>query len=121
MKGDDTMERLKEKFSGSNKCKVMLIFNVWKEKGSTCRTQVRLPYMNIEEVIEKYGDFQICCKDICQKYNVSANDIHSTYNLYLRDSTMFIAYVEEYNRLQSLYKETLNQMIDNNDLKNEFN
>ena len=51
------MERLKEKFSGSNKCKVMLIFDVWKEKGTTCRTQVRLPYMNIEEVIEKYGDF----------------------------------------------------------------
>ena len=51
------MERLKEKFSGNNKYKVMLIFNVWKEKGSTDITQVRLPYMNIEEVIEKYGDF----------------------------------------------------------------
>lgn len=51
------METLKEKFGGSNKYKVMLIFDVWKEKGNTDRTQVRLPYMNIEEIVEKYGTF----------------------------------------------------------------
>ena len=51
------MVSLKEKFAGCNNSKVMLIFNVWKEKGSTKYTQVRLPYMNIEEVVEKYGDF----------------------------------------------------------------
>lgn len=53
------METLKEKFGGSDKCKVMLIFDVWKDndKGNTDRTQVRLPYINIEEVVEKYGDF----------------------------------------------------------------
>ncbi len=94
--------------------------SIWEIEEGKRIEKPEIRYINVKD-IEKYGDFQICCKDICQKYNVSANDIHSTYNLYLRDSTMFIAYVEEYNRLQSLYKETLNQMIDNNDLKNEFN
>lgn len=54
------MKTLKEEFGDSNKYKVMLIFDVWKEKGSTDRTQVRLPYMNIEEIIEKYGNFIYC-------------------------------------------------------------
>jgi hypothetical protein len=51
------MTTLKEKFVNDHNTVVMLIFDVWKEKGSTERTQVRLPYMPIEEVVEKYGDF----------------------------------------------------------------
>ena len=51
------MKTLKEIFGASNKYKVMLIFDVWKENEGTDRTQVRLPYMNIEDVIEKYGNF----------------------------------------------------------------
>lgn len=55
------MKTLKEAFSNANNSRVMLIFDVWKEKGSTKRTQVRLPYMNIEDVVEKYGDFWYEC------------------------------------------------------------
>ena len=52
------MKTLKEMFAGSNNYVVTLIFDVWKEKGSTERTQVRLPYMPIEEVVKKYGNFE---------------------------------------------------------------
>ena len=55
------MKTLKEVFADSNNYKVMLIFDVWKEKGSTDRKQVRLPYTNIEEIVEKYGDFHYEC------------------------------------------------------------
>ena len=51
------MKTLREAFADAHNSVVMLIFDVWKEKGSTERTQVRLPYMPIEEVVEKYGDF----------------------------------------------------------------
>lgn len=51
------MKTLRETYAGCNNTVVMLIFDVWKEKGSTERTQVRLPYMPIEEIVEKYGDF----------------------------------------------------------------
>ena len=51
------LETLRDKFDGHKDSKVMLIFDVWKAEGSTDRTQVRLPYMNIEDVVEKYGDF----------------------------------------------------------------
>lgn len=51
------MKMLREAFADAHDSVVMLIFDVWKEKGSTERTQVRLPYMPIEEVVEKYGDF----------------------------------------------------------------
>ena len=51
------MKTLRELYAGCNNTVVMLIFDVWKEKGSTERTQVRLPYMPIEEIVEKYGDF----------------------------------------------------------------
>lgn len=51
------MKTLREEFANANNSVVMLIFDVWKEKGSTERTQVRLPYMPIEEVVEKYGSF----------------------------------------------------------------
>lgn len=51
------MKTLREAFTDAHNSVVMLIFDVWKEKGSTERTQVRLPYMPIEEVVEKYGDF----------------------------------------------------------------
>ena len=49
------LDTLKDKFADAHDSVVMLIFDVWKENGSS--TQVRLPYMNIEEVVEKYGDF----------------------------------------------------------------
>lgn len=55
------LETLRDKFDGDNKSKVMLIFDVWKAEGSTDRTQVRLPYMNIEDVVEKYGNFVYDC------------------------------------------------------------
>lgn len=48
---------IREVLDGKHNSKVMLIFDVWKEKGSIDRTQVRLPYMNIEDVVWKYGDF----------------------------------------------------------------
>ena len=51
------MKTLRETYAGCNNTVVMLIFDVQKEKGSTERTQVRLPYMPIEEIVEKYGDF----------------------------------------------------------------
>ena len=51
------MKTLREAYADAHNSVVMLIFDVWKEKGSTERTQVRLPYMPIEEVVEKYGDF----------------------------------------------------------------
>lgn len=51
------MKTLREEFKDTKKYKVMLIFDVWKESGKPDRTQVRLPYMNIEDVVERYGDF----------------------------------------------------------------
>lgn len=51
------MKTLRETYADAHNTVVMLIFDVWKEKGSTERTQVRLPYMPIEEVVEKYGGF----------------------------------------------------------------
>lgn len=51
------METLREKFAGDHDSYVMLIFDVWKDSEHTDRTQVRLPYMNIEDVVKKYGDF----------------------------------------------------------------
>jgi hypothetical protein len=51
------MKTLRETYAGYNNIVVRLIYDVWKEEGSTARTQVRLPYMPIEEVVEKYGDF----------------------------------------------------------------
>lgn len=51
------METLREKFAGDHNSYVMLIFDVWKDSEHTDRTQVRLPYMNIEDVVKKYGDF----------------------------------------------------------------
>ena len=51
------MKTLREAFGGEHDSNVMLIFDVWREEGKADRTQVRLPYMNIEEVVEKYGDF----------------------------------------------------------------
>ena len=55
------METLREKFAGVHKSKVRLIYDVWKEKGSVEREQIQLPYMNIEEVIDRYGDFIYHC------------------------------------------------------------
>ena len=51
------LETLRDKFKDAHNSKVMLIYDVWKEKGGKERTQVRLPYMNIEEIVDKYGDF----------------------------------------------------------------
>ena len=51
------MKTLREEFKDAHNSVVMLIYDVWKKEGSTERTQVRLPYMPIEEVVEKYGDF----------------------------------------------------------------
>lgn len=51
------MKTLRELYENDHNHVVTLIFDVWKEEGSTEHTQVRLPYMPIEEVVEKYGDF----------------------------------------------------------------
>lgn len=42
------MKTLRETYAGCNNKVVMLIYDVWKEEGSTARTQVRLPYMPTE-------------------------------------------------------------------------
>ena len=55
------LDTIRDKFADTDKYKVMLIFDVWKEEGKPARTQVRLPYMNIEDVVEKYGDFIYDC------------------------------------------------------------
>ena len=51
------LRTIRDVFEGEDKSIVMLIFDVWESSGSTRRTQVRLPYMKIEDVVEKYGDF----------------------------------------------------------------
>lgn len=51
------MPTLKDKFADAHDSVVMLIFDVWKEEGKPDKTQVRLPYMKIEDVVEKYGNF----------------------------------------------------------------
>ena len=51
------LETIRDLFADAHDSVVMLIFDVWKEKDSKERTQVRLPYMKIEEVVDKYGDF----------------------------------------------------------------
>lgn len=55
------LRTLKDVYGDANNSVVMLIFDVWKEEGSTARTQVRLPYMPIEEVVDEYGDFIYEC------------------------------------------------------------
>ena len=51
------LDTIRDKFAGTDKYKVMLIFDVRKDEYTLARTWVRLPYMNIEDVVEKYGDF----------------------------------------------------------------
>lgn len=72
-------------------------------------------YVNLSD-IEKYGDYQMTCREISTKYNVTIFDFRTVYNLYLRDVDKFKEYVKECDHLQTQYTETLNRMIKNNDL-----
>lgn len=51
------LETLRDRFGTAHQSRVMLIYDVWKEKGKTERTQVRTPYMNIEDIVKEFGDF----------------------------------------------------------------
>ena len=48
---------IREVFKGENTQRVRVIYDVWKEHESPARTQVRTDYMDIEEAVDKYGDF----------------------------------------------------------------
>lgn len=67
--------------------------------------------------IEKYGDYQSTHIDMIKKYHITPNDFRSTYNLYSRDPAACDDFIDEYNRLQSSYVKTLNEMIKNGDLE----
>ena len=51
------LETLRDKFEGSEKYRVSLIYDVWKEKGKPERTQVQTKYLDIEDVVKEFGDF----------------------------------------------------------------
>lgn len=51
------LETLRDKFEGKDRYRVRLIYDVWKEPGKPERTQVRTPYMDIEEAVSRYGNF----------------------------------------------------------------
>ena len=72
-------------------------------------------YINLKD-IEKYGNCQMSNIELSQKYNVTIFDLHSTYQLYLRDVDRFKEYAKECDILQAQYVGVLNQMITNNDL-----
>lgn len=62
--------------------------------------------------IEKYGDFTTSIRDLRIKYNFVISDgVIAEYSLYSRDKEVYNTCVNEIDKLQSMYVETLNQMI----------
>lgn len=88
----------------------------WEMKEGTRIEKLEIRYINLLD-IEKYGNYQKGYKDLKNRFNVLPNDLQTTYNLYVRDKAMCGSYIEEYDKLQSSYVETLNQIINNNDLE----
>lgn len=50
-------ETIRDRFGESNGYRVQVIFDVWEKRGSKNRRQLRTKYMDIEDVVQKYGDF----------------------------------------------------------------
>lgn len=92
------------------------ITEIWKINEGALTNIPDIRYIALSD-IEKYGNYQEGYREIRDRYNISPNDLFATYNLYLQDTTKCIAYMNEYNQLQSSYVETLKQMITNNDFE----
>lgn len=56
-----SLATLRDKFDGCNESIVQVIYDVWKAKGSYVRTQVRTPYIKIEDAVAEYGDCIFDC------------------------------------------------------------
>lgn len=90
--------------------------SIWELKEGTRIEKPEIRYINLKD-IEKYGNHQVGYKDLVKRYNVLPNDLHALYNLYTKDKALCSSYIEEYDRLQASYVETLDQMINNNELE----
>lgn len=64
--------------------------------------------------IEKYGDYTTTISNIRKKYKIDIFDgVMAEYYLYSQNMETYINFVNEMELLQSMYVETLNQMINN--------
>lgn len=69
-------------------------------------------YINLKD-IEGYGAYQKSFQTLYPYFE----DLLSLYNIFAQNETTFDQYVEDLDKMQSAYVQTLNQMINNNDFE----
>ena len=50
------LNTVRDEFADANDSVVMVIYDLWREKGAKDKTQVRTDYMMIEDVVKEFGD-----------------------------------------------------------------
>ena len=86
---------------------------IWAMEEGRIIEKPEIQYINCTE-IEKFGDFTTSIRDIRIKYGLYIyDDVLAEYTLYSQDSVMYSNFVAEMDKLQSMYIETLDQMIKN--------
>ena len=88
--------------------------SVWSLDAGEPIEKPEIRYVSVKEV-EEYGGYQGDCEALYARYNVTSCSLQSAYNLYQQDEKLFQSYVDDCNRLQALYVETLKQMINGNE------
>lgn len=91
------------------------ITSVWKVEEGTKIDKPEIKYITLKK-LEEYGQAELSYMDIYNKYMASDLNLHYAQMKYSNNTEEGEAFINDVDRLQSFYVETLNKMIENNDI-----
>lgn len=86
--------------------------SIWSLSAGEQIDKPEIRYINLKD-IEGYGAYQKSFQTLYPYFE----DLLSLYNIFAQNETTFDQYVEDLDKMQSAYVQTLNQMINNNDFE----
>ena len=92
------------------------ITSVWKVEEGTKIDKPEIKYITLKK-LEEYGQAELSYMDIYNKYMASDLNLHYAQMKYSNNTEEGEAFINDVDRLQSFYVETLNKMIENNDIE----